>query len=138
MRGHTSRALRITILIYAISSVLSGLFHMVRPQTVAAQDQAIERVLGGAMLALALGAGLAYLERAWDRVKIAVLMQVVWVILYTITMAWGILTGGLLADARPSTIMGAVLAILITSLYIREGRLQRDRSREEGRPLRGE
>jgi len=138
MKGHTSRVLRITILIYAISSVLSGLFHMVRPQTVAAQDQAIERVLGGAMLALALGAGLAYLERAWDRVKIAVLMQVVWVILYTITMAWGILTGGLLADAWPTTILGAVLAILITSLYIREGRLQRDRSREEGRPLRGE
>ena len=129
MKGHTSRVLRITILIYAISSVLSGLFHMVRPQTVTAQDQAIERVLGGAMLAFALGAGLAYVERAWDRVKIAVLMQVVWMILYTITLAWGILTGGLLADAWPSTIIGAVLAILITSLYIREERLQRDRNR---------
>ena len=129
MRGHTSRALRITILIYAIFSVLSGLFHMVRPQTETPQDQAIERVLGGATLAFALGAGLAYFERAWDRVKIAVLMQAAWMILYTITFAWGILTGGLLADAWPSAIMGAVLAILITSLYIREERLQRDRNR---------
>jgi hypothetical protein len=130
MRGHTSKGLRITILVYAISSVLSGLFHMIRPQTVIAQDQAIERVLGGAMLALALGAGLAYLERAWDRVRIAVLMQVAWVILYTITLAWGVLTGGLLADAWPSTIIGAVLAILLTSLYIREERLKRkDRNR---------
>lgn len=137
MTGHTSRVLRITILIYAISSVLSGLFHMLRPQTVAAQDQAIERVLGGAMLAFALGAGLAYLDRAWDRVKIAVLMQVAWMVLYTITLAWGILTGELLADARPSTITGAVLAILMGSLYIREVRLQRDRNRDEGRPLRG-
>ena len=105
--------------------VLSGLFHMVSPQTVIAQDQAIERVLGGAMLAFALGAGLAYLERAWDRVKIAVLMQVAWMILYTITLAWGILTGGLLADAWPSTIMGAVLSILLTALYIREERVKR-------------
>ena len=125
MKDHTSKALRITILVYAIIMVLSGLFHMVSPQTVVAQAQAIERVLGGAMLAFALGAGLAYLERAWDRVKIAVLMQVAWMILYTITLAWGILTGGLLADAWPSTIIGAVLAILLTALYIREERLKR-------------
>jgi len=125
MKDHTSKALRITILVYTISMLLSGLFHMVSPQTVIAQDQAIERVLGGAMLAFALGAGLAYLERVWDRVKIAVLMQVAWMILYTITLAWGILTGGLLADAWPSTIMGAVLSILLTALYIREERLKR-------------
>ena len=125
MKGQTSKGLRITLLVYAISSVLSGLFHMVGPQTVVAQDQAIERVLGGAMLAFALGAGLAYRERAWERVKIAVLMQVAWMILYTITLAWGVLTGGLLAAAWSSTIMGAVLAILLTFLYIREERLQR-------------
>ena len=125
MKGHTSKGLRITILVYAISSVLSGLFHMVRPQTVVAQGQAIERVLGGAILAFALGAGLAYLERVWDRVKIAVLMQVAWMILYTITLAWGILTGGLPADSWPPTITGAVLAILLASLYIREERLKR-------------
>jgi hypothetical protein len=125
MKGQTSKGLRITILVYAISSVLSGLFHMVSPQTVLTQDQAIERVLGGAMLAFALGAGLAFRERAWERVKIAVLMQVAWMILYTITLAWGVLTGGLLAAAWSSTIMGVVLAILLTFLYIREERLQR-------------
>ena len=125
MKGHTSKGLRITILVYTISLVLSGLFHMVSPQTVVAQAQAIERVFGGAMLAFALGAGLAYLEKAWDRVKIAVLMQVAWMILYTITLAWGILTGGLPADAWLATIIGAVLAILLTSLYIREERLKR-------------
>ena len=77
------------------------------------------------MLAFALGAGLAYRERVWNRVKIAVLMQVAWVILYTITLAWGILSGGLLADAWSSAIIGAVLATLLTSLYIREERLNR-------------
>lgn len=125
MKGQTSRGLRITILVYAIFSVFSGLFHIVGPQTVVAQDQAVERVLGGAILALALGAWLAYRERAWDRVKIAVLMQVAWMFLYTITLAWGVLTGGLLAAAWASVITGAVLAILLTSLYLREERLQR-------------
>ena len=81
------------------------------------------------MLAFALGAGLAYRERSWDRVRIAVLMQVAWVILYTITLAWGILSGGLLADAWPSTIMGALLAALLASLYIREERLKRQETR---------
>jgi hypothetical protein len=98
---------------------------MIRPQTAVAQGQAIERVLGGAILAFALGAGLAYLERVWDRVKIAVLMQVAWMILYTITLTWGILTGGLPTDSWPPTITGAVLAILLASLYIREERLKR-------------
>ncbi|MBN2460985.1 MAG: hypothetical protein JXB60_05205 [Candidatus Cloacimonetes bacterium] len=125
MKGNTSKGLRITILILAISQVLSGLFHMFSPQTMLSQDQAIERVLGGAMLAFALGAGLTYLERAWDRARIAVLIQVTWMILYTITLAWGVLTGGLLVNAAPSVIIGAFLSILLTSLYIREERLKR-------------
>ena len=125
MKEHTSKALRITILVYTISMVGSGLFHMVMPQTVVPQDQAIERVLGGAMLAFALGAGLAYLEKTWNSVKIAVLMQVAWMILYTITLGWGVLTEGLSADSWSSTIMGAFLSILLTSLYIREVRLKR-------------
>lgn len=118
-------------LVYAIVSVLSGLFHIFSPQTALAQDQAIERVLGGAMLAFALGAGLAYLERAWARVKIVMLMLVTWTMMYTITMAWGILTGGLLPAAWPTAIMGAVLSILFIYLYIREKKLQKRNSSGE-------
>jgi hypothetical protein len=77
------------------------------------------------VLAFALGAGFAYLERAWDRVKIAVLVQVAWMILYTITMAWGILVGGIGAEAWPPTIIGAVFAVLLTTLYIREEKIKR-------------
>jgi len=124
MNGHTSRGLRMTLLVYAISLVLSGLFHMFSPQTMGGECQAIERVFGGAMLAFALGAGLAYLERAWDRVKIVVLMQVAWMSMYTITLAWGILSGGLRSDAWPATITGAVVASLLVFFYLREQRLQ--------------
>lgn len=125
MKGQTSRGLRIAILIYTIYSVLYGLLHVVSPELVRAKDPAIERVLGAAVLAFALGAALAYVERAWDRVRIVVLVQAVWMILYTITMAWGILAGGMTAEAWPPTIIGAVFAVLLMILYIREERIQR-------------
>jgi uncharacterized membrane protein len=125
MKDHTSKAFRIIILVYAINLVLSGFFHILGPQTVVAQDQSIERVLGGAMLAFAFGAVLAFLEKVWDRIKIVVLTQIAWTILYTVTLAWGILTGGLLTAAWPNTILGAVIAILLTFLYLREVRLHR-------------
>jgi len=125
LNGHTSKGLRITILVYAIYSVVYGLLHVVSPELVGAKDPAIERILGAAVLAFALGAGLAYLERAWDRVKIMVLMQAAWMILYTISMAWGLLVGGITADAWIPTIIGAVFAVLLTALYIREERLNR-------------
>ena len=125
MKGQTSKGLRIVILVYTIYSVLYGLLHVASPEMVGAKDPANERVLGAAVLAFALGAGLAYLERAWDRVRIVVLVQVAWMILYTITMAWGILAGGIDAVAWPAAIIGAIFAVLLTVLYIREERIKR-------------
>ena len=124
MKGQTSKGLRIVILIYIIYSVVFGLLHVVSPELVGAKDPAIERILGAAVLAFAFGAGLAYLERAWDRVRIVILVQVVWMILYTITMAWGILVGGIDAIAWPPSIIGLIFAILLTVFYIREVRIQ--------------
>jgi hypothetical protein len=123
MKGQTSRGLRTVVLIYAIYSVVYGLLHVISPETVGAVDPAIERVLGAAVLAFALGAGLAYLERTWDRVRIVVLVQVAWMILYTITMVWGILAGGIAAMAWPAAIIGAIFAVLLTIFYIREERV---------------
>jgi len=125
MKGQTTKGLRIVLLVYTIYSVVYGLLHVVSPEMVKAKDPAIERVLGAAVLAFALGAGLAYLERDWGRVMIVVLVQVAWMILYTITMAWGILVGGITAEAWIPTLIGAVFAVLFMSLYIREKRIKR-------------
>jgi hypothetical protein len=124
MKGQTSKPLRITILVYTIYWVIWGLLHMISPELVQAKDPAIERILGAAMIAFAFGAGLAYLEKAWDRVKIMVLVQAAWMILYTITMAWAILVGGITADAWILTIIGAIFAVLLLTLYIRQDRIK--------------
>jgi Ca2+/Na+ antiporter len=117
--------MRIAILVYAILWGLYGLLHVLTPQLMQAKDPAIERVLGAAVVAFAVGAGLAYIERAWDKVRIMVLLQVIWMILYTVTMAWGILAGGITPAAWPPTIIGAVFAVLLTILYVREERIHR-------------
>lgn len=124
MNSQTSRGLRITLLVYAIYSILYGLLHVISPELMMAIDPAIERVLGAAVLAFALGAWFAYSEKAWGKVKIMVVVQVIWTILYTITMAWGILVGGIPALAWAPTLIGAVFAVLLTTLYLRERRKQ--------------
>ena len=97
-----------------------------------AKDPAIERVLGAAVLAFALGAALAYLDRTWEHVKNVVLVQAVWMILYTITMVWGLLTGDIISMAWPAAIIGAIFAILLTVLYINELQFQNQVSQDEG------
>jgi len=124
MNGQTTKGLRITLLVYAVYSALYGLLHVVSPELMKAIDPAIERVLGAAVLAFALGAWLAYRERAWEKVRIVVLVQVVWLILYTLTMAWGLLVGGIAVEAWAPTIIGAVFAVLLSIFYIRERRIQ--------------
>jgi hypothetical protein len=125
MNKQISRGLRITLLVYAIYSILYGLIHIISPETVGAKDPAIERILGAAVLAFALGAGFAYLEKEWNKVKISVFMQAVWMILYTITMVWGLLTKEIVSMAWPPAIIGAVFAVLFTIFYFSEEKRNR-------------
>lgn len=120
MKGQTSKGLRVVLLVYAIWWAIYGLLHVISPELMLAKDPPIERVLGAAAVAFAFGAALAYMERAWDRARIAVLVQIAWMVAYTITMAWGLLAGGITAAAWPPTIMGAIFAILLAILHMRQ------------------
>jgi uncharacterized membrane protein len=120
MKGQTIKVLRITLLVYAIYSLIYGLLHVISPELMMAKDPAIERVLGAAFMAFGLGAGLAYLEKAWEKVRLVVLVQIIWMVVYTLTMAWGILVGGIPTIAWGPTAIGAVFAILLAVLYNRD------------------
>lgn len=122
MKDQTSQGLRILLLVYAILWAIYGLVHIIAPQLVQAIDPPIERVLGAAVVVFALGAGLAYSERAWSRVRLLVLLQLIWMILYTILMAWGIFAGGITPAAWPPTIIAAVFAVLLVTFYLRDER----------------
>jgi len=120
MNGQTSKGMRVTLLVYALYSAFYGLIHVVSPETVGAVDPAIERVLGAASLAFAFGAWLAYTEKAWDKARMMVLTQITWMIVYTFTMVWGLLTGEIIAMAWAPAIIGAIFAVLLTVFYLRE------------------
>ena len=125
MNPQISRWTRISLLVYTIYSLFYGLVHVISPELVGAVDPAIERVLGAAVLAFALGSGLAYLERNWHRVYMVILVQIAWTVLYTLTMVWGLLTGGIDPMAWAAAIIMAIFAILFILLYRREkGRQQ--------------
>ena len=120
MYAQTTKGLRTTLLVYAIYSLVYGLLHVLSPELVQAKDPAIERVLGAAFVAFALGAALSYREKDWSKNRLAVLMQAVWMILYTLTMIWGLLTGEIISMAWPPAVIGAVFAILFTVFYFRQ------------------
>jgi membrane associated rhomboid family serine protease len=125
MKGQTSKVLRIVLLVFAIYYALYGLLHVLFPVLAGPKDPSPERILGAAFITFALGALLSYLEKSWEKVRIVVQLQIVWLILYVITMAWGLLEGGIDAVAWIFTIIGAVFAILFAILYFREERLQK-------------
>lgn len=124
MKGKTSKALRIALLVYAIYYVLYGLYHVLYPEVLGPKFPALERIIGAAMLAFAFCAELAYREMRWDRVKPLIQVIVFWMILYIITMSWGILNGEIPAEAWIFVIIGAVFTALLAFLYFREKRMQ--------------
>ena len=121
MDKQMKRGLRITLLVYVIYSVVYGLLHVIVPEKLGAVDPAIERVLGAAVLGFALGAWFAYKEKSWEKAQKLVLVQIVWLVLYTITMVWGLLAGAITTMAWSSAIIGTVFALLLLVFYIKEG-----------------
>jgi lipoprotein signal peptidase len=125
MKGQTSKGFRIILLVFAIYLLAYGLIHVISPELVGAIDPPIERMFGATVVAIALGAGLAYLEKTWSNVRIVVLTLTIWVVLYTLGMAWGILSGGITTAAWPPTIIAAILSVLFIIFYIREQKRNR-------------
>jgi hypothetical protein len=120
MKGQTSKGLRIILLVFAIYMLAYGLIHVISPELVGAIDPPIERMFGATVVAIALGAGLAYWEKTWSKVRLLVLTLIIWVVLYTLGMTWGILGGGITTVAWPPTIIAAILSVLFIVFYLRE------------------
>lgn len=92
--------LKATFLAHALISGVVGLQHLVAPRVwtdLAGMEITITvtwRVIGAAVLAFAVASWLASREDAWERVRIVVLMEIVWSILGALAIAWGILVEG--------------------------------------------
>ena len=93
--------LRTTFLLSFVIGGVVGLQHLLAPRLwtdlagIAVTDTVLWRLVGAAVLGYAVGAGLAWREKTWPRVRIAAAMHAAWSALGAAVIAWGIVYEGL-------------------------------------------
>jgi hypothetical protein len=101
MDKQISPGLNRTFLAHFIVGMIFGLVLLLVPDflgTMSGQpilEPIAYRALGGAILAFSFSSWLAYKETLWDKVKIVVLMEIVFSILFVLVSVYGIFSGQL-------------------------------------------
>jgi hypothetical protein len=123
MEKKVSSGLKTTFLIYIIIGLIVGLGMLLFPQVWAAgvpvKEPNMYRLVGAAILGFTSGSWWAYKETAWDKVKIVVQMEIVWTILATLVILYGLLFTGLPAVGWLNAIIHACFAAAFTYFYSR-------------------
>jgi hypothetical protein len=107
-----SKGLKYTFLVHGILGLIFGLGDLLFPNLLErlygspVLDPGLYRVLGAAILAFTASSWLAYMEKAWERVKIVVQMEMVWTILATVVILWLVFMGG-----RPMVELGNAIVL---------------------------
>jgi Ca2+/Na+ antiporter len=87
------------------------------------------RLIGAALIGFAAGSWLAFRARVWERVRIAVYMDMVWSALGALVILWGILFEGLPPLEWLNVILLAAFAAAFIIFYVR---LEHPRRIDEG------
>ena len=117
--------LRITFLAHSLVGGLVGLQHLLSPRLwtdLAGMDIAETvtwRLIGAALIGFAVASWLAYREPVWQRVRIIVVMDMVWSALGALVILWGILFEGLPPLEWLNVILLAAFAVAFTVFYVR-------------------
>jgi hypothetical protein len=91
-----SRGLKVTLLIYAIVALVSGivLYLLPGPWGIAVRwfpfDPAMTRLYGAALLTLAVGSWFGYRTSRWEELRIIVVMEIAFAVLSTVAALWGV------------------------------------------------
>jgi len=125
MDKQVSPGLKTTFLIHAIVATLFGLAYLFIPKKFGSlvnwpvTEPEAYRILGAAIFGFAASSWLAYSASAWEQVKIVVQMEIVWTILGTLVLLYGIFFAGLPGFAWVTAIILAVFAVLFIVFYSR-------------------
>lgn len=101
MEDSTLRRLKTTFLAHFIVGGVFGIILLIVPDfwgSISGQpllEPVIYRGFGAAIIGFAFSSWLAYRETQWEKVKITVLMEIVWTALFVIVNIYGILSGQL-------------------------------------------
>jgi hypothetical protein len=125
MEKQFTSGLKITFLIHFIVALIFGLIYLLIPKVWGnlinwpIEEATPYRLIGAAILGFGTSSWFAYKETAWERVKIVVQMEIVWTILATLVMLWGLIFAGLPAMGWVNAIIMACFAVAFTVFYFR-------------------
>jgi hypothetical protein len=123
MEKKVKPGLRITFLVHFIVALIFGLTYLLIPELYGelvgfpALQPEIYRALGAAVLGFAAGSILAYRETNWEKVIIVVRMVIVWAVLGTLAMLWGLIFGDLPPNGWLTAAIFAGFAVAFSVFY---------------------
>jgi hypothetical protein len=126
MEKRIASGLKTTFLVHAIVGAIFGLLYLLIPEAWGnlinwpMNDVPIYRLLGAAILGFTASSWFAYRETVWEKVKIVVQMEMVWTILGTLVMLWGLIFAGLPAVGWLNAVILAGFAAAFSFFYSRK------------------
>ena len=128
MTRSISNRLKTVFMLYAIFAVVLGFLYLVMPVAwgnlvnwIPAQPFD-HRIIGATFLAFGLGSWLAARKAAWDQVSLVVQMNVIWTVLATLLLLWGVSLGGLPTLGWVYVISVGAFAIAFVLAYLEHQR----------------
>lgn len=116
-------ALSLLFRVHALVAGVVGAQHLVFPRfwTDLAGMEITEtttwRLIGAALVAMAVSSWLAAGERQWSRVRIVVILEIIWSALAAVVLIWGILAEGLPPLEWVNAVTVAAFALAFTWAY---------------------
>ena len=128
MADKISSGLRTLFLVHFIIGIVFGLIFLLIPVVYGnvvnweVQDPGAFRLIGAAMLSFSVTSLLCYRNPVWDKVKITVVMEIVWPALGTLATVWALLFEGFPPIAWLNVVLLALFFIFFVIFYSRENR----------------
>lgn len=125
MSGELSKLSKYIFLLAFIAQIIFGVLFFITPETWITltgwpNEPSTGRVLGAAILVLALGSLLAFQKTSWDKVELYVIMQILWNSIGLIAMLWNYFTVVLPVAVWLNIGLLGLFLILFLFVYMKE------------------